>query len=127
VLTPEVDVMRKSALRILTVNELDLCHALHQKLKAGRGACNRMQHAVPDIPTVLRRLRDLEEDHYRTLAAFLADNPERIPNDDEPADADFRIFAGSGTYVSVQDKLTELWLDRKEKEAEEQTKEKLTR
>jgi hypothetical protein len=103
---------------MLTPHERQLCEALHQRWKQGRVARNRQQHPVPDRTTVVHRLSDLDPVDLDTLRSFLLKDPQRLPADDEPVDADLRLFAPEGTYQSVEAKINKLRMEKAQKDAD---------
>ncbi|KAJ7471043.1 hypothetical protein FB451DRAFT_325867 [Mycena latifolia] len=129
--SPEVEVLRKQVLRILTPAERQLCETLHYQFQEGRvahnKAHNKQQHPAPDRATVLRRLGDLDKDDLETLKAFLDTNPQRMPAADDSLGSSRDLFAADGNYVSAAAKATELERERIEWTAEVKDKNALER
>jgi hypothetical protein len=90
---------------------------LHERWKQGRGA---HQHPIPapDRATVVRRLSDLDPVDLDTLQKFLLSDPQHLSADDEPVDADLRLFAPEGTYQSVEVKVEKLRMKKAHKDVD---------
>ncbi|KAJ7685707.1 hypothetical protein DFH06DRAFT_49294 [Mycena polygramma] len=93
-------------IEILSKDELELCHALHDKWKEGRDARNVQQHPVPDIATALERSGSVAGRHQALLTTFLETDPRMKGKDGEYAP----LFARPGMYTPV----SQLELDLKE-------------
>jgi hypothetical protein len=103
-LPPDVAKLRVKALNVLTQPQLELCQFLFTHWKAARVERNEQQHQQPDREAALERIEeaDLDAEGLKTLKAFLATNPARLPALGENAsDVHLRLFAPSGTYKKV--------------------------
>ncbi|KAJ7912916.1 hypothetical protein B0H13DRAFT_2271340 [Mycena leptocephala] len=86
--------------------------------KQWHGVCNRQQHPIPDRATAFRRTGDLGTVDLDMLQDFLLSDPQRLPTEDDPPDADLHLFAPEGTYQSMEVKVNKLRIDKAHKDAD---------
>jgi hypothetical protein len=118
-LTPEVDILRREALDILSLEQERLCETLVDLWLATRHIRNREAHPRPDIATAYHRLTSsgLGEEGIDTITEFLSSDPMRIPSREEryQPNPDLRLFAADGEYKNVAEQWVELLQLQEEK------------